>query len=133
MTLSNEEDRYSTACNWPWEEKCDPGCISTRSSFCPLTLLIFIAFHLDRRTFSAQFEVNIRSDEHNLILGKRTVFVQSVSSVDMQCTCKPPIIICCRHRRPKESNMNFPWFSVEVALSIFSVECFLKAIFRRTQ
>ena len=60
---------------------------------------------LGQKSPFAQFEGNVRADEHNLILGIRTVFVESTNSAAMQCPCKSPIIMCCRHRRPKESNM----------------------------
>jgi len=67
---------------------------------------------------------------HNLILGIRTVFVQSVFSAAMQCPCKLLIVICCRHWKTKESNMYFPCFPFEAALSIFNIRCLLKGIFR---
>jgi len=69
------------------------------------------------------------ADEHNLILGIKAVFLVSISFAAMQCPCKPPIVMRCRHRRPKESNMHFPWLPVEVALSIFNPKFFVKSLF----
>jgi hypothetical protein len=68
-------------------------------------------------------------DKHNVILGIRAVFVESLSSAAVQYPCKSPITMCSRYRRPKKSSMYFQCLPVEVALSIFNARCFFKSNF----
>ena len=55
-TLSNEEDRYTAAYSWPWEDKYDAGYTSTR-----LSVVDFHSkFCFDRGSSSEWFEGNVR-------------------------------------------------------------------------